>query len=105
MIATVFEYFGQFTGDESPLDEIKQDILDRLKSGDRLMAITAGGVSWQRSPITYYSGYEFPNWTALDALLEEGKIVRVNSSVPMGTAVVSVCEITLAEWKHHWGLS
>lgn len=80
-----------YMGDRTMIGNAPNPIIERLKSGDRLIAMTAAGVSWS-------SDGTYPDFTQLQTLLNEGQLILVGSSVGVGGGVYApVHEIGLTD--------
>jgi hypothetical protein len=73
------------------ISQAAQAILDRLDTGDRLIAYTAAGVSW--SSAMQHNNVECPDWSALDELRAANLIGNLESKLPVGPYSVQAIEI------------
>jgi hypothetical protein len=72
-----------------------QAIIQRLETGDRLIAYTAGGVSWESAYKETPHRYEFPDKHAMDYLIVIRKLVSTDSDAHFQTKVMIVHELII----------
>lgn len=71
------------------------EIVKRLDAGDRLIAYTAGGVSWKSAYVENPSRYEFPDSAAMDYLIFNKRIIPTTCQYEVEGTSVPLYELIL----------